>query len=60
MLVVVRDSVDVSSANSSMPDGDVCAHEDVSDDCGVGCDEEVSFVEDIQVVEIHDVSVSTH
>ena len=54
----LRDFVDITSYDCAMPDGDFVSHEDVSYDSGIGSYKDKSFVEDMQVVQIHDVSGS--
>lgn len=49
----VLDAVDVSSDDGAVPDGDLISNEDVSDDGGVGGDEDVAFTVDFEVVEVH-------
>lgn len=39
-----------------MPYGDVCSHEYLADDGGIGCDEDKALVVDVEVVEVHDVA----
>ena len=40
-----------------MPDGDVFAKEDISNNCGVGGHEDESWVPDAEIIEVHDVAV---
>ena len=40
-----------------MPNGNVCTQKDVTNDCGIGSNKDFALIVDIQVIEIHDVSV---
>ena len=42
-----------------MPDCNLAAHEDISDDGGIWSYENVALVKDVKVVEIHDIAGST-
>ena len=42
-----------------MPNSNLAAHEDISDDGGIWSYKNVALVKDVEVVEIHDVTGST-
>ena len=52
----VHDSIDISSDDSAMPYCDICSHEDLSYDGGIGGYEDKALVVDVEVVEVHDVA----
>ena len=56
----VRDAIDITSEDGAVPNGDVCAQKNVTHHSGIGSHEYFSLIVDVQVIEIHDVAVSTH
>lgn len=50
----VRDAIDVTSDDGAVPDGHIVADEDLADHGGIGSHEEKAFVEEVEVVEVHD------
>lgn len=55
----IRNSVDIPTNDSPMPNGDIVAEKDIADYGSVGCNKNEALIIDIEVVEIHDVAGST-
>lgn len=52
----LRDSIDISADDSTVPDGNIYSHENISDDCCIGRHEDESFVVYVEIIEVHDIA----